>query len=68
MEDVDFKSLILELQSRGLTQYFIADYVGCSQGYISDIVRGRSKGMVGFKRGLKLIEMERNTRKIVKIK
>lgn len=65
MKDINFKELILILQSRGYTQYVIAEKIGCSQSYISDIVRGRNKGM-GFKRGLKLIAFEKNTRNLEK--
>lgn len=55
---MDWKSVIGELEASGLTQKEIADRVGCSQPYVSQLKSGARK-KPEFETGQALVDLHR---------
>jgi len=53
----NFAELIQALLNSGLTQVELAEKVGTSQGYISDLLHGRRGISIGFVLGSKLVAL-----------
>lgn len=58
----DFQKLIEILKDRGYTNQRIADAVGCTPAYISNLRSGRNK-MPAWDKGQKLIRLEQVSRR-----
>lgn len=57
---MNWPQIIEEIQSHGLTQKQIADAIGISQGYISDLKNGERGKRIGFAAAGKLIALRDN--------
>jgi predicted transcriptional regulator len=60
---MNWKSLIQELLSRGLTQDQIAEQSGCSQSFVSDLLNGKRGKRIGFEKAQGLISLRDRLRK-----
>ncbi|WP_151815032.1 helix-turn-helix domain-containing protein [Acinetobacter soli] len=49
-----WQKMITDLRSKGLTQSFIANEMGCSQNYVSDLERGLCGKRLSYVLGKKL--------------
>lgn len=54
---MDWKTIIKDLKDRGLTQEEIANKVGCSQNYISDLYNGKRGQALSYSIGQKLVQL-----------
>lgn len=52
-----WQKMITELRSEGLTQTYIANEIGCSQNYVSDLERGLCGKRLSYELGKKLEEL-----------
>lgn len=58
---MDFQRLVQDVMGRGWTGQRIADKVGCSRSYISNIRNGYNKEPT-YSIGVALVDLERRTR------
>jgi transcriptional regulator with XRE-family HTH domain len=58
---MDWKSLIQDLRSSGLTQHEIAEKTGCSQAYISDLSNGKRGKSMSYEIGMRLRDLHKAT-------
>ena len=59
--NMDWHSVITDLERAGMTQTAIGERVGCSQGQISDLKSGRRGKRLDFVIGTKLQELWKET-------
>jgi transcriptional regulator with XRE-family HTH domain len=56
---MNWKTIIQDLKDRGLTQEEIANRVGCSQNYVSDLYKGKRGQGLSYSLGQKLVDLHK---------